>query len=69
MAWGLSAALSEEDGEWDLWMMWSHVVPKGWEILSTDGSHKPTEYRVYDRIPKRNIWYVGTRKHRMRKRS
>jgi hypothetical protein len=49
--------------EYDLWMVWSSDVPKGWETLSTDGSHKPTEYRVYDRIKKSLIWYVGTRKY------
>uniref|UniRef100_A0A6M3JF93 Uncharacterized protein n=1 Tax=viral metagenome TaxID=1070528 RepID=A0A6M3JF93_9ZZZZ len=44
----------------DLWMVWSNNL-KGYETLSTDGSGKPTEYRVYHRVFKRDIWYVGTR--------
>lgn len=76
MAWGLSALGSDSDGKfiggiegsyWDLWMMWSSEVPNGWETLSTDGSGRPTEYRVYDRIRKSKIWYVGTRLHRPKK--
>jgi hypothetical protein len=60
-AWGLSAMTTDKRDIWDLWMVWSIDVPRGYEILSTDGSHKPTEYRVYDRIKKSKIWYVGSR--------
>jgi hypothetical protein len=61
LAWCLSAMLSEKRSEWDLWMVWSDLL-NGYETISTDGSHKPTEYRVYHRIMKKDIWYVGTRK-------
>jgi len=68
IAWGLSAMTTDEPGYWDLWMVWSTEVPKGWETLSTDGSGKPTEYRVYDRIKKSKVWYVGTRLRKLRAR-
>jgi len=60
MAWGLSANMDKRKIEWDLWMVWSSVLD-GYETLSTDGSGRPTEYRTYHRIYKRDIWYVGTR--------
>lgn len=64
MAWGLSGALSDEPGEWDLWMMWSNE-PSGFEALTTGNnrSGKPTEFRVYERVFKRSIWHVGVRNH------
>lgn len=67
LAWALSAMFSDGPGAWDLWMMWSSV-PDGFEKLSTDGSGKPTEYRVYERVYKRDLWHVGTRTFRPRKK-
>ena len=64
-AWALSAAMMDEPGEWDLWMVWSNV-PSSYKTRSNDGSGKPTEYRVYERIWKRDIWYVGTRSYHPR---
>ena len=58
MAWALSAMFHNEKESWDLWMIWSNVIPHGYERLPLSGN---IEYRVYDRIPKKNIWYVGTR--------
>lgn len=68
-AWGLSADLTDTAGAWDLWMVWSSQL-EGYEMLAMnrDGSAKPSEYRVYHRIPKRAIWYVGMREHRPRAR-
>ena len=60
LAWALSGIRDDKPGTWDLWQMWSNV-PKGYETLSTDGSGKPTEYRVYHRIFKRDVWYIGSR--------
>ena len=57
-AWG--CLTNKEEGEWDLWMVWSGV-PSGYEILPTYGADILPEYRVYERIYKRDIWYVGTR--------
>jgi len=60
-AWGLSAMCSDNYGEWDLWMVWSDRLD-GYERL-------PNEFRVYRRILKKDIWYVGTREYKPRKRS
>jgi hypothetical protein len=62
MAWGLSGYFADKKELWDLWMMWS-TTPEGYETLTTGDniSGKPTEYRVYHRIPKSEIWYVGSR--------
>jgi hypothetical protein len=58
-AWALSAMVSENYGEWDLWMTWSNQL-NGYEKLES-------EYRVYHRIRKRDIWHVGTRTYKKRK--
>ncbi len=68
MAWGLSCIGRDKQGMWDLWMMWSDDVPNGWEVLSTDGSGRPTEYRIYERIKKSRIWYVGSRFYKPRRK-
>jgi len=66
-AWGLSAMCSRDYGEWDLWMTWSSRLD-GYEKLSTDGTGTPTEYRVYHRVKKSSIWYVGSRAYKERKK-
>jgi hypothetical protein len=68
LAWALSAQNEDTKSKWDLWMMWSNQVPKGYEKLCTDGSGIPTEYRIYDRIHKRKIWHVGTKEFKPRKK-
>lgn len=67
LAWGLSACFSDGPGEWDLWMMWSNS-PTGYETLTTghNPSGKPTEYRVYERVPKSKLWHVGVRTYKLR---
>jgi hypothetical protein len=62
-AWGSSADLREEEGEWDLWMVWSDDL-EGYEKLPGF----PCEYRIYHRIKQRYLWRVGTREYRMRKK-
>lgn len=60
LAWSLSGAL--RDGEfsaWDLWMTWSDRL-EGYEVIPFDDG-VPREYRVYHRVFKRDVWYVGTR--------
>lgn len=44
-------------------MMWSNI-PSGYEVLFIEGTKKPKEYRIYERIFKRDIWYVGTREYK-----
>lgn len=58
-AWAASAGLSEERGEWDLWMCWSGEA-SGYERLP-NARAQCAEYRVYETIPKSKIWFVGTR--------
>jgi hypothetical protein len=68
LAWGLSGALSRKNNEWDLWMVWLDRVQKTYEKLFDDRDNTVKEYRIYERLYKRDIWYVGTRKHIIRKR-
>jgi hypothetical protein len=61
LAWGLSGGTfrGKQVKWWDLWMVWSSDLP-GYEIVPYDNGD-PKEYRVYERIYKRFIWYVGSR--------
>lgn len=54
-AWALSGARDTCPGEWDLWMVWSNVLPTGYM--------GEKEFRSYERIPKRDVWFVGSRIH------
>lgn len=61
MAWALSGRFHTEVPEWDLWMTWSNI-PAGLEIMPLDGDHDVIkEVRVYERIYKRDLWYVASR--------
>ena len=65
-AWALSAMQDDKKGSFDLWMMWSDIKP--YKTLTCDSSvWTLTEYRIYERIPKSKIWYVGTREFIPRK--
>lgn len=60
LAWSLSGGLHKGlYPSWDLWMVWASYLD-GYEILPFDNGD-PKEYRVYHRIYKRHVWYVGTR--------
>lgn len=66
LAWGLSGG-TERGGEhewWDLWMVWSSLL-SGFEEIPFDDPRDPDgrvkEYRVYERVYKRDLWYVGSR--------
>ena len=67
LAWALSGALprGREHDSWDLWQTWSDV-PTGFEELPYDDggprSGAVKEYRVYERVYARDLWYVGSRK-------
>lgn len=68
LAWGLSAAMSEIYGEWDLWMLWSSI-PSYYRTHSVCNKPKCcVEYRIFERIPKSKLWYVGSRIHLPNKR-
>lgn len=63
LAWALSGMTTRGAPvpSWDLWQMWSNS-PSGMEALPFDGDpSRVKEYRVYERIYKRDLWYVGTR--------
>jgi hypothetical protein len=64
LAWWLSGRNHPEVDSWDLWQTWSDV-PSGMEALidcrRDNGVHYVKEYRVYERIFKRDIWLVATR--------
>lgn len=55
VAWWLMRVTAEPDTLFDLWVCWSDCV-SGREKMG----HAP-EWRIYERIPKRHLWYAGTR--------
>lgn len=67
LAWALSAHCMNTGGEWDLWMMWSNILDN--PIGRREDLGFPTEYRVYENIPKKHIWHVGTKVCKVRKRA
>lgn len=64
LAWTLSGKIHPEIEKWDLWMVFG-TTPSHWElILDTyvnTGRHYIKEYRVYERIKKRNVIYIASR--------
>ena len=58
LAWVLRGG-NDEIPEWDLWTVWDTRLGQYSIIKDDDGSIK--EYRVYERIYKRDLWYVGMR--------
>lgn len=62
LAWALSAGVTgSEHPSWDLWMVWASCL-NGYEVLPFDDEpDRVKEYRVYHRIYKRDLWFVGTR--------
>lgn len=63
LAWALSGMTSRgsQVKSWDLWQMWSDVPSRMEELPFDDDPERIKEYRVYERIFKRDLWYVGTR--------
>lgn len=65
LAWGLSGGIRKrERRDWDLWQA-DVSEQSGYEELYFDGSNEIKEIRVYERIYKRNVWYVATRNVRV----
>ena len=64
LAWELSGYFRPEILQWDLWMTWSDV-PKGVELQIDYSPNKPghyvKEYRIYERIYKKDLVYIGSR--------
>lgn len=76
LAWGLSGWMGRPPhiAEWDLWQVYTGEQT-GFEVLYFDGERTNTqgerlfffdqnnvkEIRVYERIYKRNVWYVASR--------
>lgn len=67
LAWSLSGAMWPEIETWDLWSvcMRSQTSFDNYEIITDTyadtGCHFIKEYRIYDRVFKRDLEYVGTR--------
>lgn len=61
--WGLSGAMDDAFDQWDLWMVWSNAA--GRLRRRKDGGKVVIEYRAFDPIPKRHVWWVGSRGHRV----
>ena len=59
-AWALSGDMHSEIESWDLWQTWTNLL-NGYEKLPGWGNHKTHEVRTYERVYKRDLWYVGTR--------
>jgi hypothetical protein len=59
MAWDLIGRYRPFIQEWDLWWTASDLAAP-MEMIPADNGD-PREYRVYHRIYKRDIWFVGTR--------
>lgn len=61
LSWGSSAdmGITGKVEDFDLWMVWSNCLG-GYELLP-EYKGGMREYRVYHRIKKSLIWYVGTR--------
>lgn len=65
LAWILSGFMhSEEIKEWDLWMVFSYDAEEWEAIIDTfhdTGRKYVKEYRVYHRIFKKDVHYIGSR--------
>ena len=60
LAFSLSIQYKRDVESWDLWMVWRSTL-KGFEQLADDRDGSCKEYRVYERVYKRDVWWVGTR--------
>jgi hypothetical protein len=65
LAWTLSGRMYPDIPSWDLWMVFAEQT-QGYEAileLYNDGSgrHYVKEYRVYERVFKKNVHYLATR--------
>ncbi len=52
---------------WDLWCVWTESLSGFEEIVDTypdTGRAYVKEYRVYERVLKRDLWFLGTRTQR-----
>lgn len=68
LAWFLSGRIWPEIKSWDLWMCYAENQTSfnGWEIILDtyrSGRTYVKEYRIYKRIYKRDLHYIGTREN------
>lgn len=69
LAWALSADTPRGHTveSWDLWATWTDDLTGFEEIVDRypdTGREYVKEYRVYERVWKRDLWFVGTRTQR-----
>lgn len=62
LGWSLSGGMGQEPQieSWDLWEVFVGEQ-KGYEELKDDRNGRVKEIRVYERIYKRNVYYLGSR--------
>lgn len=60
-AWALSGAFHPEIDEWDLWQTSLAQIGKR-KILPSYDNHRFHEVRAFERIYKRDLWLVATRR-------
>jgi hypothetical protein len=63
LAWSLSGGMNYKNDHknWDLWEVWTHEQSGYEELYFDDDTTDVKEIRVYERIFKRNVWYVASR--------
>lgn len=58
-AWALSPRFNKDVESWDLWSVHTSAL-SGYEEVGSRGGNVH-EFRVYERVYKRDVWFVGTR--------
>ncbi len=59
-AWALSGYFHPEIREWDLWQTSMSRLGR-YEVVETYDQHRWHEVRSFERVFKRDLWYVATR--------
>lgn len=73
LAWALSGGTLRglQHAVWDLWMVWMSDLDgyeEIWDYYPDSDRTYIKEYRVYQRIYKRDLWYVASRERNMNRR-
>lgn len=67
VAYALSVTHARIPGPWDLWCCWSDVAP--YKTVNGTGKWYTTEYRIARRIKKKDVFHIGTKWFRLRRKS
>lgn len=66
-AWAHSGEFCARPGPWDLWMLWSSVAGPLYRRTDHQGLN-PAEFRVFHDVAAKNLWWVGEREYRGRRK-